>query len=377
MVNSRLPIIKLLKVCLDAAQAKALCARLLDFADYLKQWTTNKLEGFRVVSTPSPQVQVISDPRDDTPTLTEAWNDFVAWKSWTARRTDENQRVFDNLNFFLGDAPVGRVEKSDLKRALASIALLPARNKSPYNRMSMADIAKMEVPEEDRISSKSVKEHLKVAQGLFNAYLVREVDVLKHSPTEGLRLEVEDNRYASMPDSTVKKVIGAAKNKPEWFRWMLLIAVYSGARRSEIAALRASDFKLCEDTDRYYFVIRKGKTIAAKRLVPVHRKLLEEGLIEWIGDGDMQLFPEALDNLNRVTHLFNSVLEDNKTDLGERIVFHSTRHTFISKARSQGVSTPLVQQTVGHEKTGAGMTDRYTHTFPLSDLLVVVDSISY
>ena len=59
------------------------------------------------------------------------------------------------------------------------------------------------------------------------------------------------------------------------------------------------------------------------------------------------------------------------------VVLHSIRHTFITKARSAGVTDALVQQTVGHEKTGAGVTDRYTHVFPVASLLKVVDSVQY
>lgn len=64
-------------------------------------------------------------------------------------------------------------------------------------------------------------------------------------------------------------------------------------------------------------------------------------------------------------------------EMGERVVFHSVRHTFITKARSQGTSTVLVQQVIGHEKSGAGMTDRYTHNYQLKDLLPVVDAVSF
>ena len=58
-------------------------------------------------------------------------------------------------------------------------------------------------------------------------------------------------------------------------------------------------------------------------------------------------------------------------------MLHSLRHTFITKARAAGVATGLIQQVVGHEKSGAGITDRYTHSFPLKDVLVVGDSVGY
>lgn len=90
--------------------------------------------------------------------------------------------------------------------------------------------------------------------------------------------------------------------------------------------------------------------------------------------GDL-IFPIAAGNLNRVTENFYALLDVKLNDLGERRVFHSTRHTFITKTRAAGVANSIVQQVVGHEKTGAGMTDRYTHTFQLKDVLGAVDCI--
>jgi len=80
---------------------------------------------------------------------------------------------------------------------------------------------------------------------------------------------------------------------------------------------------------------------------------------------------------NSITNRFRSLNMDKKTEDGERIVFHSLRHTFITKARSKGIETVLVQEVVGHEKTGSGVTDRYTHRFSLEDLLPVVDAVTY
>jgi len=155
----------------------------------------------------------------------------------------------------------------------------------------------------------------------------------------------------------------------------MLLSVYSGARRSELLALNKSDFMFCADADRYYFTIRQGKTKAAIRQVPIHNKLVDMGVIDWVSScGEERLFKVTA---NRVTHLFGLLLTDRENHLGERIVLHSIRHTFITKARSVGVSSVLVQQVVGHEKTGAGVTDRYTHSFHLKDVLVVVDSIDY
>ena len=143
------------------------------------------------------------------------------------------------------------------------------------------------------------------------------------------------------------------------------------------SGLTKSDIKYCNDTKRYYFVVRKGKTKAARRIVPINNKLIDTGFLQWVEMCGEQLFDAAHRNLNRVTDLFGTLLTRKENDYGERLVLHSVRHTFITKARAAGISNVLVQQIVGHEKKGAGQTDRYTHTFQLKDILKVVDSVCY
>ncbi len=375
-INEKLSLIGLVKRCRDAVQLKLLCDQLRDFSGDFKKYVdrfvprvAGRSEGLHMVSE--------EELKTSTPKMSTAWKQFVDWKSWSPKTLKNNKLLFGSILHFLGDVPVGVVTKRSLAEVLASISKLPQRNKRRYKGVPLKRLSSMQISDDDRISSKTVKEHLKLCQGFFNTYLVKEREMLDQSPTEGLRLDHEDNRFASLSDALVLQVLQRVSDKPEWFRRLLLLAVYSGARRSELSRLRSDDFKVCPDTGRNYFVIRYGKTSAARRLVPVHHKLIESGFIEWVRNRDGVLFPVAHTNPNRVTDMFSSLLDVKVNDLGERIVFHSLRHTFITKARSAGVETVLVQQVVGHEKAGSGITDRYTHTFTLKSILVVVDSIGY
>jgi len=317
----------------------------------------------------------INVPRKEVVSLVEAWERFSKWKSWTDKQGKANQRIFDNLIFFIGDIPVNEVSKANIRTALEGISKLPQRNKKNYRKTPIEQLVRMEIPTEDVVSGKYVKEHLKLCQSLFSRYLKYEVDILSNPPTEGLSYQYQDNRYASLNDEQVRVVLAKSQGKPEWFKWFILLAVYSGARRSELLGLDKSDFKYCTDSNRHYFHIRSGKTKAAIRAIPLHCQLIDKGLLDWIdSETDKSLFSV---NANRVTDLFNSLLDEKVNILGERIVLHSVRHTFITKARAAGVSNVLVQQVVGHEKRGAGQTDRYTHTFHLKDVLPVVDCIKY
>jgi integrase len=360
LVCEKLPLIKLIRECHNPANIELLIGQISDFS-------------FESRSD-------IHDYQNDvaqelTPTLSQAWYEFTQWKSWTSKQSKANQRIFDNLIFFIGDIPVDEVTKLDIRTALSNISGLPQRNKNNYKHQSLEQLVRMDIPEHDVVSGKYVKEHLKLCQSLFSRYLKSEIDLLTVSPTEGIRYEYQDNRYASLNDEQVRVVLAKSQLKPDWFRWFILLALYSGARRSELIELNKSDFKYCTDTNRHYFHIRKGKTKAAVRLVPLHHNLVENGLLKWVESSEKErLFNVAA---NSVTGLFNSLLDERINYNGERIVLHSLRHTFITKVRAAGISNVLVQQVVGHEKSGAGQTDRYTHTFHLKDLLPVIDNAMY
>jgi integrase len=374
MVSDKIPLIRLLRSTDNAVTLWAICQRLSDFSKQVSQWVKSKLNGYAQQlesppAWPERKRKVIS--------LDRAWQDFSEWKKWTDKQAKANQRMFDNLRLFLGNRDVRDITKRHLKTALEGISQLPQRNKKQYNQIPLEKLPEITIPDEDRVSGKYVKEHLKLAQSFFSSYLKHEADLIQVSPSEGVSWDYENRRFGCLTDSEVIEAIEKAKFKPEWFRWFLLMAAYSGARRSEIAALTKDDIKLCPDTKRYYFVVKEGKTKAARRTVPIHNHLIENGLFEWIESCNYRIFNTAYENLNRVTDLFGSILVRKLNDHGERLVFHSLRHTFITKARAFGISNVLVQQIVGHEKNGAGQTDRYTHTFQLKDVLKVIDCIGY
>ena len=360
LVSAKLPLIRILRDCVGRESVEGVLRDISDFKSPF-QIETNK--------------PYIANETKSVPLLSGAWSDFSNWKSWTEKQLKANQRMFNNLIHLLGDVPVDKVTKSDIKIALNHIARLPQRNKKNYAQMDTQELLRMDIPEGDLVSGKYVKEHLKLCQSLFSRYLKHELDILSQSPTEGLRYEYQDNRYAALNDEQVRAVLKKSTIKQSWFKWFISLSVYSGARRSEILGLHKSDFHYCSDSNRYFFHIKQGKTKAAIRVVPIHQKLIKDGVLDWVKSCQDELLFNV--SPNKVTGLFNTLFEERVNYLGERIVLHSLRHTFITKARAAGVSNVLVQQVVGHEKSGAGQTDRYTHTFHLKDVLPVVDNVSY
>ncbi|WP_428818807.1 tyrosine-type recombinase/integrase [Microbulbifer sp. MCCC 1A16149] len=369
LVSGVIPIIQQIKRCRERQALHQLCTALTEVGFY----TTTQVNRSSTTTSISQTTPIAST----TPLLSKAWEDFTQWKSWKPKAASAFENMFADLLFFLGDRFVDTISKKDIKDTLHKISLLPKRNFKKYRDKPIQQLSKLNTPIEERISGKTVKGYLALCQSLFSTYLVNEVELLSISPTDGIKWKYENQRYACMSDTEIRDTLKAAESKPEWFKWFFRIAAYSGARRSEIASLTNEDFKIDSDSGRHYFVISEGKTKAATRCVPVHPELIAYGLLDWVSSRADQLFPIPALHPFRATDIFRRMVKNKENDIGERITLHSVRHTFITKARSAGIADTLIQQVVGHEKKGAGITDRYTHTFPISSVATVVDAIKY
>ncbi|MFC7541264.1 site-specific integrase [Siccirubricoccus deserti] len=120
----------------------------------------------------------------------------------------------------------------------------------------------------------------------------------------------------------------------EW--WITRIGLYSGARLAEICQLAKDDFVTVAGVPAFH--IRADaeagtsvKTRSSIRLVPVHRQLIADGLLEWVQARKAErLFSmSGAVASKRLARVFDGA------GLGDDKVFHSLRHTFKGAARRQ------------------------------------------
>jgi integrase len=161
----------------------------------------------------------------------------------------------------------------------------------------------------------------------------------------------------------------------DWQKWGVLIAAYSGARLNEIAQLQLSDVReidgfLCFDVtdvgdDEEGGTTKQLKTEAARRVVPVHPELIALGLLDYVAalraKGSVRLFPSFTQDVNNGwgRQLGRWANDTFLVKLGyktKRVVFHSFRHTLITRLIQAGVQEPIVKALVGHEQQGVTQT---------------------
>lgn len=148
-----------------------------------------------------------------------------------------------------------------------------------------------------------------------------------------------------------------------------LIHIYTGMRSMELFHLKKSDVHL----DERWIEVRGTKSKSAKRIVPIHKKIIP--LIEArMKNADDYLFPTStgvpFNNNTYATMFFKPMCEQfamNHTP-------HECRHTFATFANASALNKVLLKKIIGHS-AGDLTEDTYTHAF-IEDLIVEIDKLN-
>lgn len=166
--------------------------------------------------------------------------------------------------------------------------------------------------------------------------------------------------------------------------WGLLIAIYTGARRNEIASLTPDDIKKDGKTDIWYFEFndeeesKRLKTDAAKRVVPVHSALIDLGILAY-ADRVRDMAQTKTARGGQPLRLLYSLTYNDKEGWGRSLgrwvndtflpkmglkdkmhTLHSLRHSFINYLSIAGVEGAYIKAMAGHEADTV-TTKVYTH----------------
>jgi len=331
------------------------------------------------------------EPESATPLFSEVYAEFLEYKvskeKLSTKMQQDYQRRYAIWCEVMDDKPIGEYKPKDIGRFIDTCFELPKMHISPYNKMTWAERLNCDVPEQDLQAPKSVQQYYKLLQGVF-AYAKKDtIGYIENSPCT-IKRDFSANVRGIFSDDELRQFIASAKaERTKWKKWITYLAIYTGARRGELAQLRKSDLKQDKETGRYYLLItdehesQQLKTDNAKRKIPVHRALVEEGFIEHVQSCKERIFDE-LESATPISGWFPRLRESlgisYQNELGHTRSLHSFRHTFITKLMNvDGMNINLLQQVVGHEISKFGITSNYTHKLDsLKNLLPVVDSFT-
>ena len=165
-----------------------------------------------------------------------------------------------------------------------------------------------------------------------------------------------------------------------------MIGAYTGARLEEIAQLKASDIKQTDGVWFFEFCADgNGKTEAATRVVPLHRALVDAGLLAYRDalPKNSMLFPGLKGRTSKPGRLgvkLGDAFNWQRKKLGitrPGLNFHSFRHTVGDRLRKAGIQESDIAAVLGHEDER--ITSRvYGHDgLGLHRLAEIVNRISY
>lgn len=228
----------------------------------------------------------------------------------------------------LGHKPVGKVTRQQVKAALNDLQI-EGKVSSTLNRYRSA------------LSSVLV---------WFN-----DKHDTKHNPAREVRQQTEDNaRTRFLSDAELPRLLAAAKDS-KWDRLHLLIsmAIFTGARRSELIGLQWSDVDLKARTAHLHQT--KNGT---QRVLTLPPALVQE-LMKFRQVGNAYLFPHP-SKLNAPFEHFDSLWQKCRDEAGiTDFHFHDLRHTCASILARSGASLLEIAQVLGHKSIT--MTQRYAH----------------
>jgi integrase len=246
-------------------------------------------------------------------------------------------------------------------------------------------------------STKTARDKLIWVKSLLN-YAHRDLELTSRNVWNGIDISFKTTKRRrpwtdeeliilfSQPLFTEKKLPRNKKAGGWAAYWVPLIAVFSGARVSEICQLTADDI----DTNTNHPTIKirsrsehqRLKTVNAERDIPIHPQLIELGFLDYVeqvksSPAANNLWPDLPKRNERSGGYFSQWFGEylKALQLNGEVDFHSFRHTVRTQLVLKDVSEIAIDRLLGHSHAGSVGSRTYTHID--SQLPMVVSKISY
>ena len=245
----------------------------------------------------------------------------------------------------------------------------------------------------DKKAATTINDHLVVLTGFYDYCIDNKVATMTN-PVRGLLIPRAHNKaesYEPFKLSEVQKIFQPAlyvkKMKLPDFYWGPLVALFTGARAEEIASLDLE--QIYPENGIWIIDILEGKTDNAVRKVPLHDQLLALGFVDYVRclqkAGYKKLFPHLQNGKNgykkNMCRMFGEYLDLPEVNIVDPLkVFHSFRHTVVTKLTGAGVNEGLKRAMVGHDiDTKQSAHDDYTHldALTIENLQTAINKLKY
>lgn len=334
----------------------------------------------------------------------EAIDAFIKAKAgvtWKPKSETEFRRVLRWVSEHFGDStPLSAITKVDV-REFRNAVIRVRRHAKP--KTAFADI-QTDIKSK-QIDRKTSRKHFHLLVSAYNWWV--EEGHVDASPVGKLKVDVPKVANAKARTPFTQKELAAFFTSPiyvgclgptrrttpgskiirDGYYWVPIVGALTGMRLGEIVQLGLKDVDV--DADIPVIQVRADeetggtiKSAAGWRAVPVHRRLIELGFLDFVRT--RQKVPKAKRIFAEIPYGSDgSPSAEYSRWFGRRLdalklkrpglVFHSFRHTFIDALREADAPGYVLQDIVGHEK--AAVTDGYGQGVTLSAKQKWIDKI--
>jgi integrase len=288
-----------------------------------------------------------------------------------------------------------------LNACMRALVLFEEQTKNPpLQRLTRAQgdsfRAWLQQPER-QTTSKTARDRLTWVKSLIK-YAYRDLEIIDRHPWEGIEIHSQTTQERRPWDISELSTLFAHElfteyRLPKDWRsgadaayWLPLLAIFTGARLSELAQLQVKDVEM--DYEIPFVSIsnlgtnQQVKTAASIRKIPIHSELIRLGFLEYVkrleSKESSSLWIDLRLRKNKPGGNYSNWFGEFRRSLGiaESQDFHAFRHSVRSQLSEQDVPEPTIDSIMGHRISGSTGAKIYSHR-TLSSIKIAIEKIKY
>ncbi|MBS5810025.1 MAG: site-specific integrase [Campylobacter concisus] len=335
---------------------------------------------------------------EDQKSLKDAFEIFETNTKRADKWSPDTQRLVTGVKkllflYFKEDTPVYRITRDNLLEFRDLLYKIPTKlaQKSRYKDKSLSQILKLG-EKDDKLSEPTIQKYMIRVIQFFNycfdsGYIGKSITAKMN-----VKIDIDPSERAVLPYdvSEARKIFEivtsikqsgkspSSRIEASELYYVTMIAAYSGMRIKEITQLHKEDIVLKDGIYCFNINTNDGKTTKTKnsiRFVPIHSKLIDLGLLEYVNS-------KKSGNIFKVSNkdfseIFRSQIQRKLIDKDSKKTFYSFRHYFIDYLVQREVEANLIAQIVGHEKQYKILLNTYAKPINANTLKAKVEMVSY
>ena len=335
---------------------------------------------------------------EDQKSLKDAFEIFETNTKRADKWSPDTQRLVTGVKkllflYFNEDTPVYRITRDNLLEFRDLLYKIPTKlaQKSRYKDKSLSQILKLG-ENDDKLSEPTIQKYMIRVIQFFNycfdsGYISKSITAKMN-----VKIDIDPSERAVLPyeASEARKIFEivtsikqsgkspSSRIEASELYYVTMIAAYSGMRIKEITQLHKEYIALKDGIYCFNINTNDGKTTKTKnsiRFVPIHSKLIDLGLLEYVNS-------KKSGNIFKVSNkdfseIFRSQIQRKFIDKDSKKTFYSFRHYFIDYLVQREVEANLIAQIVGHEKQYKILLNTYAKPINANTLKTKVEIVSY